>query len=183
MGPGTGAPLLEGRPRTQTTVPVWARNGIFARTAVAGKDVIIHLPDEMRLNPASWGPNGMATYSSNDADYVVTPVGNGGVDVTVRNRNPFSDKESEFFIKLPTGTHLLADGNTTLVKSNDEGPQNPSRPIGAFSAPVARTSSGAPVDVAVGLTPLGEIILTPQAASLGAGDYPLETTFSYRPVD
>lgn len=156
-----------------------ARNGIFLPTAIAGKDLVVHLPNEMQLTPANWGPNGVATYSTNDADYVVTPS-QSGVDITIRNKSPFSGKDSEFYIKPPEGTHLNPDANATLLKSNDDGPENPSRNIGVFSAPLAHTSSSTPVDVTVSLSPLGELTLTPQTAQLGATDYPVETTFSYR---
>lgn len=171
MGPGNGTPLLESQPRTQATVPVWARNGIFVRTSRPGKDVTVHLPDEMLLTAADWGPNGIGTYGSNDADYTVVPLPDGGADFIIRKKNPFSPANYEFFLKLPAGTHSQAEGSTTVIKSNEEGAPT----IGTFSAPSAKNANGGPIPATAVISPLSELTIdTDQNAQ--------EITLSYHPA-
>ncbi|SKQ92600.1 Uncharacterised protein [Mycobacteroides abscessus subsp. massiliense] len=173
MGPGNGKPLLESQPRTQATVPVWARNGIFVRTSRPGKDVTVHLPDEMLLTAADWGPNGIGTYNSNDASYTVVPLPDGGADFYIHRKNPFAPTNYEFFLKLPAGTHWQADGSSTLIKSNEEGAPT----IGTFSAPTAKNDNGAPVPVTVAVSPLAELNIDADAA-----EHPVDISFNYHPA-
>lgn len=171
MGPGNGKPLLEAQPRTQATVPVWARNGIFVRTSKPGKDVTVHLPDEMLLTAADWGPNGIGTYGSNDADYSVVPLPDGGADFTIRKKNPFSPANYQFFLKLPAGTHWVAEGATTVIKSNEEGAPT----IGTFSAPTAKNANGGTIPATAVVSPLAELTIDSDTNAQ-------EITFSYHPA-
>lgn len=173
MGPGNGKPLLESKPRTQATVPVWARNGIFLRTSQPGKDLTVHLPDEMLLNAADWGPNGIGTYRSNDADYTVVPLPDGGADFYIHRKNVFSPASYEFFLKLPGGTHWQADGPSTVIKSNDEGAPT----IGTFSAPTAKNGNGAPVPATVVVSPLAELTIDADPST-----NPVDISFNYHPA-
>ncbi|MUM24012.1 hypothetical protein FZI91_20210 [Mycobacterium sp. CBMA271] len=178
LGPGNGKPLLESQPRLQATVPPFARNGIFVKTGVPGKDLTVHLPDEMLLSPAEWGPNGVATYSTSNDEYSVVPLPDGGVDFSIRKKTSYSPNAYQFFLKLPAGTHWEQQGSTTVIKSNDEGPQKPSVPIGTFSAPAAKNKNGTPLAVTTSVSPLSELILDIDAQQT---DNPIEVNFSYHP--
>ncbi|VEG19772.1 Uncharacterised protein [Mycolicibacterium phlei] len=171
MGPGNGKPLLDSQPRTQATFPVWARNGIFVRTNQPGKDVVVHLPDEMLLTAAEWGPNGVGTYRSNDTDYTVSPLPDGGADFYIHRKNLNAPSNYDFFLKLPAGTHGQAEGQTTTIKSNDQG----SGTIGSLSAPTAKNGNGGTLPVDVSLSPLNELTIDADAQST-------EISFSYHPA-
>lgn len=179
MGPGNGKPLTGAVPRTTATVPVFARNGIFVKTGLAGQDLAIHLPDEMLLAPAAWGPNGMATYSSDNNDFVITPLGDGGADFTIRKKSGLSPASYEYFLKLPRGMYGTMEGDRVVIKSNDAGSGVPAATVGTFSAPTAKTAGGTAIPVSSSLSPLGE--LTIDAGSPGVFDHPIEISISYHP--
>lgn len=179
MGPGNGKPLTGAVPRTTATLPVFARNGIFVKTGLAGRDLTIHLPDEMLLAPAVWGPNGVATYSSDNSDFVVTPLGDGGADLTIRKKNGLAAANYEYFLKLPRGMYGIMEGDRVVIKSNDAGAGAPAVTVGTFSVPTAKTAGGAAIPVSASLSPMGE--LTVDAGSPGVFDHPIEISISYHP--
>lgn len=55
LGPGTGRPLAAGRERSNATISPSPTDGTHLPTAIAGKDVVLHLPQERDLTPAQWG--------------------------------------------------------------------------------------------------------------------------------
>lgn len=173
MGPGNGKALQDAVPRTGATLPVWARNGIFVKTAVPGKDVTVHLPDEMLLEPADWGPNGIATYAGKDGYHTVVPLPDGGIDVTTYRTNPYGSTTSEYFLKIPKGAYSVKDGNNVLIKEGD-------KILGVFLAPGAKNSRGTDIPVAVDITPLNELRFDTDQGS--RDDYPVEVRFAFHPA-
>ncbi|MGL5441669.1 MAG: hypothetical protein ACRDDJ_04295 [[Mycobacterium] stephanolepidis] len=179
MGPGNGKPLTGAVPRTAATLPVFARNGIFVKTGLAGQDLTVHLPDEMLLAPAAWGPNGMATYSNDNNDFVVTPLPDGGADFVVRKKNGLAPASYEYFLKLPRGMYGTMEGDRLVIKSSEAGAGAPAATVGTFSPPTAKNAGGAAIPVSSSLSPLGE--LTVDAGSPGVFDHPIEISISYHP--
>ena len=79
---GLEPPLAAQAERGEATVPMWAKDGIFAPTAHPNRQISIHLPGEVTLGPAAWLPGGGGVYGSPDVDYTVVPYTGGGVDIT-----------------------------------------------------------------------------------------------------
>ncbi|CPW37252.1 Hypothetical protein ERS075591_00716 [Mycobacteroides abscessus] len=75
--PPTPTPASETNSRT-AILPVFAQEGIRVRTGKPGELLTIHLPDDVPLAPAQWGPDGDATYRAADTEYTVTPLIDGG---------------------------------------------------------------------------------------------------------
>lgn len=87
--PPTPTPASETNSRT-AILPVFAQEGIRVRTGKPGELLTIHLPDDVPLAPAQWGPDGDATYRAADTEYTVTPLIDGGEYFTIVKRTPAS---------------------------------------------------------------------------------------------
>lgn len=145
---GMGQPLAAATSLSTFTMPMFAKDGVFFPTVRAGSNVVIHLPNEMRLQPAQWAGDGGATYTSNDVDYQVIPYSGGGGDIVVHRKSISSPSDMQFGVRLPANTHLRQGDNAFLLET-DPAPGNPASVIGTFSVPVAHDSNG----VGIAVTP------------------------------
>lgn len=182
---GMERPLAAQGERGAVTVPMWAKDGIFAPTAHPNRQIAIHLPGEVTLGPAAWLPGGGAVYSSNDVDYQVIPFAGGGVDITVTRKTVFSASTIPFGIKLPAATHLRQGNNVVLVET-DAVPGNPAHVIGTFSIPAAADANQALVGVTPTLGPgfpPGQSNLTVDLGPTNVFAFPVTITLSYRASD
>ncbi|MBA0048517.1 hypothetical protein [Mycobacteroides sp. LB1] len=182
MGPGTGRPLAAGRERSNATISPSPTDGTHLPTAIAGKDVVLHLPQERELTPAQWGDGGSATFTSRDTDYRISPFAGGGADVNIIRRTIFTPENFTFGLRVPEGTHVRQGANVVLVES-DAAPGLPATTIATLSVPVARDAKGNPVQV----TPVihGDYMYQQSnlALDLGPADifaFPITITLSYR---
>ncbi|WP_231396076.1 hypothetical protein [Mycobacterium sp. URHD0025] len=182
---GLEQPLAAPAERGEATVPMWAKDGIFAPTAHPNRQIRIHLPDELTLQPAAWTPGGGGVYASADVDYAVRPLTGGGIDVTITRKTVFSSSTIPFGIKLPGGTHLRQGDNVVLVET-DAAPGRPAAVIGTFSIPAAHDTNQKPLTVTPALGPgfpPGQSNLT---VDLGPADifaFPVTITLAYRASD
>ncbi|BBX83744.1 hypothetical protein [Mycolicibacterium aubagnense] len=182
---GMERPLAAQGERGAVTVPMWAKDGIFAPTAHPNRQIAIHLPGELGLGPAAWTADGGAIYGSNDVDYQVIPFSGGGVDITVTRKTVFSASTIPFGIKLPAATHLRQGNNVVLVET-DAAPGNPARVIGTFSVPAATDANQALVGVTPTLGPgfpPGQSNLTVDLGPTSVFAFPVTITLSYRASD
>ncbi|WP_192176931.1 hypothetical protein [Mycobacteroides abscessus] len=182
MGTGTGPPLLAARERTGATISPSAADGTHLPTAIAGKSVVLHLPNERELTAAQWGAGGAATFTSRDTDYRITPFAGGGADVNIIRRTIFTPEEFTFGMRLPEGTHARQGNNAVLIET-DGAPGRPATTIATVSVPVARDAKGAAVQV----TPVihGDYVYQQQNLRLDMGPadvfaFPITVTLSYR---
>lgn len=182
---GMERPLAAQAERGAATVPMWAKDGIFAPTAHPNRQIAIHLPGEVTLGPAAWLPGGGAIYGSNDVDYQVIPYAGGGVDITVTRKTVFSASAIPFGVKMPAATHLRQGNNVVLVET-DAAPGNPARVIGTFSIPAATDANQALVGVTPTLGPgfpPGQSNLTIDLGPTSIFAFPVTITVSYRASD
>ncbi|WP_078291611.1 hypothetical protein [Mycobacterium sp. D16R24] len=182
LGPGTGRPLAAGRERSNVTISPSPTDGTHLPTAIAGKDVVLHLPQERELTPAQWGDGGAATFTSRDTDYRISPFAGGGADVNIIRRTIFTPENFTFGLRVPEGTHVRQGSNVVLVES-DAAPGLPATTIATLSVPVARDAKGNPVQV----NPVihGDYMYQQSnlALDLGPADifaFPITITLSYR---
>jgi hypothetical protein len=182
---GQEPPLAAQAERGEATVPMWAKDGIFAPTAHPNRQIAIHLPGEVTLGPAAWQTGGGAIYGSPDVDYTAAPYAGGGVDITVTRKSVFSSSTIPFGVKLPAATHLRQGANVVLVET-DPVPGNPARVIGTFSVPIASDANHTALTVTPTLGPgfpPGQSNLT---IDLGPADifaFPVTIALSYRASD
>ncbi len=170
--------------RGAVTVPMWAKDGIFAPTAHPNRQISIHLPGETTLGPAAWTGNGGGIYGSPDVDYAVVPFAGGGVDFAITRKSIFSGSSYPIGVRLPAATHLRQGANVVLVET-DAAPGNPPRVIGTFSIPVARDAHDAPITVTPGIG-AGFPAQTNLYIELGEANalaFPVTITVSYRASD
>lgn len=182
---GLEPPLAAQAERGEATVPMWAKDGIFAPTAHPNRQISIHLPTELVLGPAAWLPGGGAVYGSADVDYTVVPYAGGGVDITVTRKSVFSASTIPFGIKLPAATHLRSGPNVVLVET-DATAGNPSRVIGTFSVPAATDANQAPLSVTPTLGPgfpPGQSNLMIDLGPVSVFAFPVTIALSYRASD
>lgn len=182
MGNGMGRPLAEARERGTATISPSATDGTHLPTAIAGKSVVLHLPNERELTAAQWGAGGAATFTSRDTDYRITPFAGGGADVNIIRRTIFTPEEFTFGMRLPEGTHARQGNNAVLIET-DGAPGRPATTIATVSVPVARDAKGAAVQV----TPVihGDYVYQQQNLRLDMGPadvfaFPITVTLSYR---
>lgn len=182
LGSGTGRPLAAGRERSNVTISPSPTDGTHLPTAIAGKDVVLHLPQERELTPAQWGDGGAATFTSRDTDYRISPFAGGGADVNIIRRTIFTPENFTFGLRVPEGTHVRQGSNVVLVES-DAAPGLPATTIATLSVPVARDAKGNPVQV----NPVihGDYMYQQSnlALDLGPADifaFPITITLSYR---
>ncbi|MGL5444988.1 MAG: hypothetical protein ACRDDJ_21290, partial [[Mycobacterium] stephanolepidis] len=182
LGPGTGRPLAAGRERSNVTISPSPTDGTHLPTAIAGKDVVLHLPQERELTPAQWGDGGAATFTSRETDYRISPFAGGGADVNIIRRTIFTPENFTFGLRVPEGTHVRQGSNVVLVES-DAAPGLPATTIATLSVPVARDAKGNPVQV----NPVihGDYMYQQSnlALDLGPADifaFPITITLSYR---
>lgn len=184
MGPGTGRPLAEARERNMAAVPPVAADGIHAGSAWPGKQVVIHLPNERELSPASWGEGGAAAYGSGPVDYVVIPDAGGGADIRMVRKSFISPSDFSLGIRVPEGTHLRQAGQAVVVET-DGAPGRPAAIIGAFAVPEARDGAGNPISVTPALG--GSYLYQQSSLDLNVGDvgllnFPVTITVAYHPA-
>lgn len=182
---GMEQPLTAQVERGAATVPMWAKDGIFAPTAHPNRQIAIHLPGEVTLGPAAWLPGGGAIYGSNDVDYQVIPYAGGGVDITVTRKTVFSASAIPFGVKMPAATHLRQGNNVVLVET-DAAPGNPARVIGTFSIPAATDANQALVGVTPTLGPgfpPGQSNLTIDLGPTSIFAFPVTIALAYRASD
>lgn len=182
---GLEAPLAASAERTNPTVPMWAKDGIFAPTAHPNRQIGIHLPGEVSLAPAAWRPDGGAVYASADVDYAVRPFAGGGLDLVIIRKTVFSSSAIDFGVKLPPRTHLRRGVNAVLVET-DPAPNAPSSVIGTFSIPAAHDRDGAAVTVIPALGPgfpPGQSNLTIELGQANIFAFPVQITLAYRASD
>ena len=115
---GMGQPLAAATSLSTFTMPMFAKDGVFFPTVRAGSNVVIHLPNEMRLQPAQWAGDGGATYTSNDVDYQVIPYSGGGGDIVVHRKSISSPSDMQFGVRLPANTHLRQGDNAFLLETD-----------------------------------------------------------------
>ncbi|SIE35838.1 Uncharacterised protein [Mycobacteroides abscessus subsp. abscessus] len=182
MGNGMGRPLAEARERGAATISPSATDGTHLPTAIAGKTVVLHLPNERELTAAQWGEAGAATFTSRDTDYRIAPFAGGGVDVNIIRRTIFTPEEFTFGMRLPDGVHTRQGNNAVLIET-DGAPGRPATTIATVSVPVARDAKGTPVQV----TPVihGDYVYQQQNLRLDMGPadifaFPITLTLSYR---
>ena len=182
LGPGTGQPLAAARERSNATISPYPADGTHLPTAVAGKTVVLHLPNERVLSAAAWGDGGSATFTSHDADYRITPFAGGGVDVNIIRRTIFAPEEFVFGLRVPEGTHVRQGVNTVLIES-DASPGHPATTVATISVPVARDAKGNPVQV---MPVIGGDYMYQQSnlrLQMGPADifeFPITITLAYR---
>jgi hypothetical protein len=182
---GMERPLAAQAERGAVTVPMWAKDGIFAPTAHPNRQIAIHLPGELSLGPAAWTPDGGAVYGSNDADYQVIPFAGGGADMVITRKTVFSGSTYPIGIKLPVATHLRQGTNAVLVET-DPAPGDPARVIGTFSIPTATDANQALLSVTPTLGPgfpPGQSNLTIDLGPANVFAFPVTITLSYRASD
>ncbi|MDZ7883675.1 MAG: hypothetical protein U5N53_12495 [Mycobacterium sp.] len=171
--------------RGEATVPMWAKDGIFAPTLHPNRHLVIHLPGELGLGPAAWTGDGGAIYGSNDVDYAVIPFTGGGADITVTRKTVFSSSTIPFGVKLPAGTHLRQGDNVVVVET-DAVPGRPAAVIGTFSIPAAHDRDQVPLTVTPTLGPgfpPGQSDLTIDLGPANIFAFPVTITLSYRSSD
>ncbi|WP_051634839.1 MULTISPECIES: hypothetical protein [unclassified Mycobacterium] len=182
---GMERPLAAQVERGAVTVPMWAKDGIFAPTAHPNRQIAIHLPGEVTLGPAAWTPDGGAIYGSNDVDYQVIPFAGGGTDITITRKSVFSGSTYPIGIKLPAATHLRQGVNTVLVET-DAAPGSPAKVIGTFSIPTAFDANHGALTVTPTLGPgfpPGQSNLTIDLGPANIFAFPVTITVSYRASD
>lgn len=182
---GLEAPLAAMAERTNPTVPMWAKDGIFAPTAHPNRQIRIHLPGELGLAPAAWTPDGGAVYASADVDYAARPFAGGGLDLVITRKTVFSASTIDFGVKLPPKTHLRQGVNVVLVET-DAAPDSPSSVIGTFSIPVAHDRDGSAITVTPALGPgfpPGQSNLTIELGQANIFAFPVQITLAYRASD
>lgn len=81
--PETPTPRRRPKQTRTAILPVFAQEGIRVRTGKPGELLTIHLPEDVPLAPAQWGPDGDATYRAADTEYTVTPLIDGGEYFTI----------------------------------------------------------------------------------------------------
>lgn len=181
---GLEPPLAAIVERTNPTVPMWAKDGIFAPTAHPNRQISIHLPGELTLHPAAWTPDGGAVYGSGDVDYAIRPLA-GGLDLVISRKTIFSASTIDFGVKLPPKTHLRQGTNVVLVET-DAVLDSPARVIGTFSIPVARDRDGTAVTITPALGPgfpPGQSNLTVELGNANVFAFPVTITLAYRASD
>ncbi|WP_234814452.1 hypothetical protein [Mycolicibacterium conceptionense] len=182
---GLEAPLAAQTERGEATVPMWAKDGIFAPTAHPNRQIRLHLPGELGLAPAAWTPEGGAIYASGDVDYTVSPITGGGVDLVITRKTLLSSSTIPFGVKLPAATHLRQVANAVVVET-DAVPGRPAAVIGTFSIPAAHDRDGAPITVSPTLGPgfpPGQSNLTIELGQANVFAFPVTITLAYRASD
>lgn len=182
---GLEPPLAAQAERGEATVPMWAKDGIFAPTAHPNRQIAIHLPGELSLGPATWTGDGGAIYSSPDVDYQITPYSGGGADIVITRKTLFSGSSYPIGIKLPAATHLRQGVNVVLVET-DPTPGNPARVIGTLSIPTATDINDTPLTVTPTLGPgfpPGQSNLTLDLGPASVFAFPVTITVAYRASD
>ena len=182
MGNGMGRPLAEARERGTATISPSVTDGTHLPTALAGKSVVLHLPNERELTAAQWGEGGVAAFTSRDTDYQITPFAGGGVDVNIIRRTIFTPEEFTFGMRLPDGVHARQGNNVVLIEP-DGAPGRPATTIATVSVPVARDAKGTPVQVMPAIH--GDYVYQMQNLRLDMGPadvfaFPITLTLSYR---
>lgn len=182
LGPGTGPPLAPARERSTATISPSPADGTHLPTAIAGKTVVLHLPNERELSAPTWGQDRSATFTSHDADYQITPFAGGGADVNIIRRTIFAPEEFTFGLRVPEGTHVRQGINTVLIES-DSAPGHPATPIATVSVPVARDAQGNPVQVIPAIH--GDYVYQQSNLTLQMGPadifaFPITITLAYR---
>lgn len=175
----TPTPASETNSRT-AILPVFAQEGIRVRTGKPGELLTIHLPEDVPLAPAQWGPDGDATYRAADTDYTVTPLIDGGEYFTIVKKDPGESFDYKVRLGLPAGTHWVRHGTTLLIES-DGAPDNPSLLVGMFASPKVTTGTGADIPLTVEID--SDATVTLSARSPALANTPVEIGFSYHPVD
>ncbi|MDR3663145.1 MAG: hypothetical protein P4L86_22645, partial [Mycobacterium sp.] len=182
---GMERPLAAQAERGAVTVPMWAKDGIFAPTAHPNRQIAIHLPGELGLERAAWTGDGGAIYASNDVDYQIIPFAGSGADITVTRKTVFSASTIPFGVKLPAATHLRQGVNTVLVET-DAAPGDPARVIGTFSIPTAFDANHSALAVTPTLGPgfpPGQSDLTIDLGPASVLAFPVTISLSYRASD
>ncbi len=184
MGPGTGPPLAEARERSTAVVPPIAADGVHAATAWPGKQIIIHLPNDRELSPASWGEGGAAAYGSGPVDYVVIPDAGGGADIRMVRKSFMSPSDFSLGVRYPEGTHLRQAGQAVVVET-DAAPGHPAAIIGAFAVPEARDGAGNSIAVTPSIG--ASYLYQTSSVDLNVGDvgllnFPVTITVAYHPT-
>ncbi|MGJ6127103.1 hypothetical protein QN239_31445 [Mycolicibacterium sp. Y3] len=181
---GLEQPLAAVAERSNPTVPMWAKDGIFLPTAHPNRQLVVHLPGELGLGPAAWTGDGGAVYGSNDVDYQVIPFSGGGMDIKITRKSIFSGSSYPIGVKLPVATHLRQGVNVVLVET-DPAPGDPAHVIGTFSIAVARDARNTPIAVTPGIGAgfPNQSALTIELGEANIFAFPVTITMSYRASD